>query len=371
MTSIFINEFTSEVLKQITWQDLEKQSSFKSWLEVFPLNTQDWKNWCQHQPEILTKLGQWLWPKLDRFLQQEKIQRVVLVPQGQLFLYPLHATPFIPLSANDKKRIYPIERYTITYAPSLRLYDQLAKTDTVNLRNKKVLFVEDPDGTWGFSFAQQEWLSQKMQNRNLRLISLQKSEITAENVLKHMKDAALFHYYGHGHYDFMHPEESGLKMYSPEDPWNLLTMSKISQTLNPKPMDMAVLIACETAITDVFSHWRDQFMGLPSGFLRTGANIVVGSLWPVPVDETSLIFIRFYKELLEEGKSKSPAEALRQAQLWMLNASRREIRLAKREYMGMESGDANQALDTIEDLRSNPANWAAFYVVGNGFAIFE
>lgn len=275
LVPIYLDEFSSDSIDQITWRSHRAESTPLSWGDVFPIRNERWPKWSEHQPRILARLGQWLWPKLDRFLQEENIDRVILIPQGELFLYPLHATPFTPLHRDSDRPIYPLERYTIVYAPSLRVYDQLTDATEVRLKGKQALFVEDPDGNLGFSFAGQGSLSDQLQKRELTPVVLHGSDVTADNLLEHMKKATLTHYYGHGYSDWLHPESSGLKMYSPGEKMNLLTMGEISQTLSASQAELVVLSACETGITDVLhSQWREQFVGLPAGFLRAGAKIV-------------------------------------------------------------------------------------------------
>lgn len=369
---IFLDSFNSDSLDQISWRDVENQSLPLCWIKLFPQKEEHWARWCEQQPRILAKLGNWLWPKLDQFLQAEKIQRIILIPQGKLFLYPLHATLFTPLNTHENKDIYPIERYTIVITPSLRLYDQLGEVAKADVRDKQVLFVEDPDGNLGFSFAGQKNLSNQIKDKKMVPILLHESEITAENVLQYMRKAVLIHYYGHGHYNWNNPEASGLKLYSTGRDIKLLTMEKIVQTLAGNQASLVVLSACETGMTDVMhSHWRDQYVGLPSGFLRSGSNTVVGSLWPVPNRETCLLFCQFYQELLSRKKAVCPAEALRQAQLWMLHATPKEITEAEDIYLGIKPGVSELKLGKTREYYSHPAYWAAFYVVGNGFLRFE
>jgi CHAT domain-containing protein len=49
-----------------------------------------------------------------------------------------------------------------------------------------------------------------------------------------------------------------------------------------------------------------------------GARSVIGSLWPVPDESTSLLMYMFHHYL----HRNSPAHALREAQLWMLHEDR-------------------------------------------------
>jgi len=75
--------------------------------------------------------------------------------------------------------------------------------------------------------------------------------------------------------------------------------------------DLVVLSACQTARGQ--SVRGEGIIGLTRGFLYSGAQRVVSSLWSVEDTATAELMKQFYHELLEQ--KRSPAAALRQAQL--------------------------------------------------------
>jgi CHAT domain-containing protein len=81
--------------------------------------------------------------------------------------------------------------------------------------------------------------------------------------------------------------------------------------------EMVVLSACETALGREIRG--EGLVGLARGFMYAGAERVVASLWQVQDRATASLMERFYRGLLQEGRS--PADALRQAQLAMLSDS--------------------------------------------------
>lgn len=97
--------------------------------------------------------------------------------------------------------------------------------------------------------------------------------------------------------------------------------------------NLVVLSACQTALGDEVRG--EGLVGLTRGFMHAGADRVVASLWQVDDRATSVLMERFYRALLEEGTG--PAEALRRAQLSMLQ----------------------------EERWSSPYFWAAFQVQGD------
>jgi len=59
----------------------------------------------------------------------------------------------------------------------------------------------------------------------------------------------------------------------------------------------------------------DELMGLARGFLSAGSATVLTSLWTVHDQATAELMVAFYEEL---ARTKSPATALRHAQLKLL-----------------------------------------------------
>ncbi len=75
--------------------------------------------------------------------------------------------------------------------------------------------------------------------------------------------------------------------------------------------DLVVLSGCETALGREVRG--EGLVGLTRGFLYAGAARVAASLWRVQDRATAELMGRFYRAMLQEGKS--PAAALREAQL--------------------------------------------------------
>jgi CHAT domain-containing protein len=102
-----------------------------------------------------------------------------------------------------------------------------------------------------------------------------------------------------------------------------------------QPIDLLILSACETAYGD-----RRAALGLAGVALRAGARSTIATLWQVNDASTAELMIQFYRNLQNPQLTK--AEALRQAQLWLLNR------------------------DNYRNLDYNRAYyWSPFVIVGN------
>ena len=76
--------------------------------------------------------------------------------------------------------------------------------------------------------------------------------------------------------------------------------------------DLVVLSGCETGLGKLSRG--DEIVGLTRAFIYAGTPSVVASLWKVEDQSTAALMGSFYKNL----KTKSKAEALRQAQLELI-----------------------------------------------------
>ncbi|MEV0170073.1 CHAT domain-containing protein [Streptomyces sp. NPDC050803] len=83
-------------------------------------------------------------------------------------------------------------------------------------------------------------------------------------------------------------------------------------------LELVVLAACRT---NVSGRGYDEAYSLSTAFLVAGARSVIGSLWPVPDEATSLLMYMTHHFMIRDGLT--PGAALRSAQLWMLDDRRR------------------------------------------------
>jgi CHAT domain-containing protein len=83
---------------------------------------------------------------------------------------------------------------------------------------------------------------------------------------------------------------------------------------------LAFLSACESGIPG--REMPDESISLAAGALSAGIQRVASTSWAVTQISTLLIAIRFYE--LWQTKHTAPAEALRQAQIWLRETTNRE-----------------------------------------------
>ncbi|MDA1231892.1 MAG: CHAT domain-containing protein, partial [Planctomycetota bacterium] len=125
----------------------------------------------------------------------------------------------------------------------------------------------------------------------------------------------------------------------------ILTADEIS-FLRLKGVALVVLSASETGLGP--SAGGEGVLGVQRAFQVSGAKSVIGTLWKVDDLATRLLMERFYRNLWD--KEMTRVDALREAQLWMLN-NPTSIRGTKR-------------IET-ESTRTPPYYWAAFVLSGD------
>ncbi|MCT7991974.1 CHAT domain-containing protein, partial [Laspinema olomoucense] len=83
-----------------------------------------------------------------------------------------------------------------------------------------------------------------------------------------------------------------------------------------RPIELLVFSACETASGD-----SRAALGLAGVALRAGARSTIATLWQVSDESTAALMVRFYQELAQ-GEGITKAEALRRAQVSLLQEGR-------------------------------------------------
>jgi len=291
--------------------------------------------------QSLRQLYQLLIQPIAEVLPDDPSQRVIFMPQGDLFLVPFPAL----LNAEDR---YLVEDHTILTAPSiqlLRLTSQLGQERRISaLQPSQPLVVGDPE-------MPSVWLPEMAQTVQLVPLPGAKAEAeaiadtlaiepligtaaTESQVLQRMPTASLIHFATHGLLSYGLPQESlsrdipGAIALAPDDQTDgLLTAADIlSMELTA---DLVVLSACDTGRGRITG---DGVVGLSRSFVAAGVPSVLVSLWSVPDAPTGQLMIEFYRQLQEHGDK---GQALRQAMLTTMRS------------------------------HPNPRNWAAFTVMGN------
>jgi CHAT domain-containing protein/tetratricopeptide (TPR) repeat protein len=131
----------------------------------------------------------------------------------------------------------------------------------------------------------------------------------------------------------------------------ILTALEVAE-LDLRGVDLAVLSACETGLGE--EAGGEGLLGLQRAFQVAGAKSVVASLWKVDDDATRKLMARFYENLWRSKQPLGKLEALRQAQLWMVQS-------------GVQRGLVllDEETKAQKPARTPPYYWAAFTLSGD------
>ncbi len=340
----------------------------------------------------LRDIGQVLWDQLmgplHQHLQAMNVRQVVLVPQGHLHLLPLHIAWHEGAAG---KALYFMDHYEVAYAPSCGVLgrcqawqaDRRAEEAPLSL-----LAVADPTRDLVYAGVEVDSIVPLLGDQATILAGPGRPGemcATPAAILEKLPGAAVFHFAGHGEYDWIEPldsalvccrsngttDQEGRAVVIPEP----LTLRELLSGVNLTHLKLVVLSACNTGLTDV-GQAADEYVGLPAGFLQAGAPAVVSSLWAVNDFSTSLLMGEFYRRHLEEGEGI--VEALRGAQLWLRDLERDDVLdLVEplRERAQQEDPALFHALDPLywgllqggeeyEHPFAHPYYWGAFMASG-------
>ncbi len=259
----------------------------------------------------------------------------------------------IPIAALYDGEQFLLEKYSLGLIPSLSLTD----TSYVNLKQSKVLAM----GASNFSDPTQQPLPAVPLELNLIVEQNRwpgqlflNEEFTVENLKnqRHQQQYEIIHLATHGEFLAGGAEQSYIQFWDRKLGLNELRSLK----LNQPPVELLVLSACTTAVGDEKAE-----LGFAGLAVQAGVKSALASLWYVSDAGTLGLMTTFYQALLN---TPIKAEALRQAQLAMLNG---QVRLDNGLLIHNETVielPPEIAQRNHGDL-SHPFYWAGFTMIGS------
>lgn len=246
-----------------------------------------------------------------------------------LYLIPHRMFSFLPIHALRTNGGHLIDECPIVYAPNAEVFFQtvggLGNGEVRKVRD--VLVAGNP--TFDLEHAEDEaqWVADYFGVRPYL-----GREATKIKIRSQLPDKDLIHLACHGFFHAYEPAESGLLMAG-------------KRTLNVHDIkaakiraDLVTLSACDSALISTSGVVESaKFRGLRLAFLESGASSVLGSLWPVDDETTTLLISDFYRRLYNCAGEKinTKAKALQQAMI------------------------------TIRNQKEHPYYWAAFTLTGS------
>ncbi|MFI0486630.1 CHAT domain-containing protein [Actinomadura sp. 9N215] len=295
----------------------------------------------------LEPLCDWAWdaaigPLLDLFPDRTSgdAPRIVLVPCGMLGVVPWHAARTV--TAEGRPR-HAVQDLVISYAATGRQLIDKAKIVAARAgeplagsrppADVRPTFVAnprvypDPDDELVYAFPEAKAISKAFYPGSTvlgRPKKLTHGLGTVEAILDALPHAGstgaeVLHLACHG--TTRNPPTRSVLYLHPADQTGELDVRSIIERARDRPVDapggLVVLSACTSNLA-AYDH--DEALTLATAFLTAGCACVVGSRWRVPDFATAVLMFMFHHFLVEE--EHPPVDALRLAQLWMLDSGR-------------------------------------------------
>ena len=184
------------------------------------------------------------------------------------------------------------------------------------------------------------------------------SDFTPEAFAERLGSYNLIHLATHGMFVSGDPDASFLLFGNGQS----VNLRQIRRQWQQMDADLIVLSACETALGSTELGNGIEVLGLGFQMQRVGAKAVMASLWQVSDRGTEVLMTAFYAAL-NQGMTK--AEALRQAQLTLINSSGVPGAIRDRG-IGVVNNPNPASGSTHAGGYSHPYYWAPFILIGNG-----
>jgi CHAT domain-containing protein len=342
---------------------------------------------------VSAKLRKRIWEPLEKHLKG--LTRVLLCPDG-----PLCRLPFAALPGSDPKK-YLLEELSIVIVPVPQLLPGLLAVESKNFTGApSLLAVGDVDFNGDPATGQEkkplpialtrsgnglDWSRLPNSKREVEVVEtlfgklpqatvkkLLGADATEASIERELGHHRFVHLATHGFFappKFIRQMQEGQtiggdKILVPVLPPGLssgfvctgankptfqasgvITATQIAE-LDLSAVELVVLSACETGLGELSRS--EGVLGLQRAFQIAGARSTITSLWAVPDQSTAELMKQMYSNRLEKGLAS--AEALREAQLWVLN-----------------NGEKVGAFDRkpTGSKRTPPKFWAAFTFAGD------
>jgi CHAT domain-containing protein len=283
----------------------------------------------------LNQLHQILIAPIAQHLPKDPKQRIVFIPQRELFFVPFPAL-------KDGRGTYLTANHTLTTAPSIQVLQLTRQQRRREGGRGNPLIVGNP--TMPKIGNPPEPLSDlpgaEAEARAIAQLFgvnfLSGSQATKSRVVERMRFAPLIHFATHGLLDdYRGLGIPGAIALAPENTPGRDGLGKINGMLTASEIlnlslraELVVVSACDTGRGRITG---DGVIGLSRAFIAAGASSVVVSLWKVPDESTNFLMQQFYQNLHQK---MNKAQALQQAML------------------------------TTQQKFPDPQEWAAFTLIG-------
>jgi tetratricopeptide (TPR) repeat protein len=249
--------------------------------------------------------------------------RLVLVPVGELGRIPWHAAGM----RSGDRRSYAIQHMVVSYAAGARQFVESVNRTRLPYGTDPVIVVNP---TEDLRAAGQEAVAFRRCYPAATVFGApveggRSGDGTSQEILARLPGpdgpgASVLHLACHGWLTEGSPARSHLVLAGGEE----LSIASILTQAEARPADtpggLIMPIACVSGLTDAA---YDESLSVATAFLAAGAATTVGTLWEVDDRTAAMMMYVFHRHLTVDGDSS--VDALRRAQLWMLDPLRPRV----------------------------------------------
>ena len=265
-----------------------------------------------------------LYPNPGPDSEQDRVPRLALIPMGDLARVPWQA-------ARDPEGEYLVHKVAISQTASARMLCNVAAAEQVP-PTATGLILADPDTDEravdllsarieAYAIRQTFYPGATFVGRRPDGKVSRSGAGTADDVRAWLRAedtqaGAMLHLASHGIIETARATASSRLILAGGDLSADELLGIMTETTH-HPIGLVVLAACHTGQS---IHGYDEAYSLGTMFLAGGVRSVLSTQWSIPDGETSLLMYMFHHFLTVEGRP--PRDALRRAQMWMLDGDR-------------------------------------------------
>ena len=309
----------------------------------------------------------WLGANIARHIRDVVIATgasgVTLIGCGPIGAAPLHAAIW---DEGGGQRCL-LDDLNVRYAPSATVCAAARRRAERAVENPRLVVLADPTSDLSAARAEADEIRQHFPEDRVDIAIADAADRAF--LEQHVACATHLHFASHGEASLLEGGDAAVRLAD-----GPLPAAELAALRCPH-LRLAVISACQSGMSDA-SQFPDEVVSVGAVMLAAGSAGAVASLWSVHSLATAILMTRFYDELFLHGLP--PAEALRQAQLWLRGVTEAEeaefldahpalaerVPPACRARRRPGPSLARRVPDPSTTPYSHPDYWAAFVVLG-------
>lgn len=341
---------------------------FASWIDVaiFALK-EEGSDGAKKFDEVVTILPQLLYLAMGKWIGQMIIEHAI-PKNDRLIIIPSHLIANLPLglTAIFEDGTFLQDYFTLSIAPSITAINGIRKRfQDFDLNETTLTHVHVPEENLEHGTLERSVISSFLNESCIQNIEATDTESLFS--IPEFFDSTYLHLQLHGQYHFTYSEESSLSLTS----GNSLNSADLVRMAPKQYQRVVTLTSCEAGTADIYKS-VGTLHNFPAIMMLTGAIGVIAPIWEVNNSATCILMIRFYENHF--AKKTSPPQALKDAQLWMKEATTDDIIQYIEDHTKRNgasiSEEANKLIFELEKIDPDekpfaaPQYWAAFVYFG-------